>query len=102
MISHKEEEFVFLHGAAESSAKLVLVQRRFRRTRHCRGIKEIVVSVEGSIPEKFKRAAVKIVGAGLGDDVDVGAGIAAVACIVVRSLNLELLNGVRIGSRKRA
>ena len=99
MISNEEKEFVFLHRTAKSPSKLALVQLQLRSARR---IPEIVVGIQSGVPEEFKRAAVKTVGAGLGDDVDVGARIAAVASIVIRGLNLEFLDGVRIRGRKRA
>ena len=80
---------------------MVLVQRRLRRTRRGAGIKEIVVGIQGGVPEEFKSAPMEVVRAGLGDDVNVGARIAAVAGIVVPGLNLELLYRVRIWRRKR-
>ena len=83
MISHEEEELVLLDWAAKGPAELVLVQHRLWCTRRGRGIKEIVVSVQRGVPEKFKSASVKVIRAGLGDDVDVGAGIAAVAGVIV-------------------
>jgi hypothetical protein len=55
-----------------------------------------VVRVEYVIAKELPHRAMDGIGAGLRDDVHVGTGIAAEASIVVRCLNFEFLQRVRI------
>ena len=65
-------------GTTDGPAKLVLlvVSRRPRRI-------EVVTRVQDIVAQELKSAAVKLVGARLGDDVDLAAGIAAVLSVKV-------------------
>ena len=70
-IRSEEECSVFLNGTAKSSAKLVLLIVRGGRIEKASGIQRLIA-------EKLIGAAVPIVGAGFGDNIDDGAGVAAV------------------------
>ena len=65
LIRTEDEGFVFLNGPAERAAELILLKRRFRR-----GLEGETVGVEHIVAQKFVNAAVKIVGAGFGDNVN--------------------------------
>jgi len=99
LIRHEEEQFVLLDGSAKHPSILVLIQNQLRSAR---GVPEPVVGIQSRVAEEFKRRPMEIVGARLGDDINVGARIAPVTRVVGRGLNLEFLNGVRIGNPKRS
>src|ERR1039458_9899732 len=71
----------------------MLVRRTFL---YLRQSVEVVIGVQRFIAEEFPRSTVKLVAAALGHDVDAGTGVAAKARIVLRGLNLEFLNCVRV------
>ena len=94
-------------GMPTDAAELILIQY-LRHAAGCavhgwRGLSaeavaEEVVRLEIGVAEELEQRPVDVVGAGFRDDVDVGAGVAAIARVVGRGLNLELLQGVRIGN----
>src|SRR5262249_14907271 len=71
LVRSKEEGAVALDRAAKGAAELVLVKSRL-------GDVEVALRVQGIVSEEFVDIAVKVVGAGLGDNVYNSAGIAAV------------------------
>ena len=82
----EDEELVFDDGRAEAIAELVALERLgFGR--------EEVAGVEGVVAEEFVDAAVDLVGAGLGGDVDDAGGVAEFGLEEI-ALDLEFLDGV--------
>ena len=86
----EEEHLVLDDGAAGGYAELVAPQRGDRLAR---GQKE-VAGVELVVAQKFPRRAVKLVGAGLGDDIDDRAAARAELGRVLADLNTELLDRI--------
>ena len=70
-IRGEEKCSVFLNGTAKGPAKLVLLIVRGGRIEKASGIQRLIA-------EKLIGAAVPVVGAGFGDNIDDGAGVAAV------------------------
>src|SRR5579863_9776760 len=89
------EEMGNLEGAANRAAKLVAMEWIDDLGVDCGVVGEGVGSIEGSVADKFKYVAVILFGAALGDDVDHSAGVLAVLCAVVASLNAEFLHRIR-------
>ncbi len=61
-------------------------------------IEEEIVGIQLVISQELKNRTVQLIAAGLGDDFNVCAGPAAISRIVQTCLNLEFLNGIRIGN----
>ena len=95
MVRGKELELVSFDGTTEIAAELVLFEFRARGSD---GVEEKRVGVQGVVAEVLPGRAVILVGAALGDDVDVSAGVPAIRCIVLAGLHFKFLNGVRIGN----
>ena len=73
LVGHVKEGRIFHDRAAERTAKLVIVKRILRH----RAAVEKISGVQRVVAKIFERAAVDLVCAGLGDDVDDGARITA-------------------------
>src|SRR5262249_55213205 len=87
----EEEELVFDDRAAEAEAEVVVAQRR---TRHPARVVEEVVGVELVIAQELKGAAVELVIAAAGHDVDRRAGIAPVLRREIGGLDVDLADEV--------
>src|SRR5204862_1446623 len=85
----EEKGLVFHDGAAQGSAELVVVERSLGLA----GYVEVVAGIQCAIAEVFCRAAVKGVGAALGDNVDDRAGIASVFGLEIGE-HVQFGNGV--------
>src|ERR1700674_4596724 len=93
LIASEDKQLVFDDRAAQRAAELILVQNLLGGgAGRVVAIVEEIIRVEDGVAQELKRGPVKLVRAGLRNDVDVGAGVPAVACIVSRGLNLELLD----------
>src|SRR5437016_4189826 len=92
LVRDEEEKLILLYWPAKRASKLIGIQYRLWQTLE---IANPVVGVQRAVAEKFKRASVVVVGAGLSDYIDVGARVASVTRIVGRGLNLEFLDGIR-------
>ncbi len=84
------------HGAVEREAELVAPLGRLGQIR----IVEVAAALERVVLEVLEERAVEVVGAGLGDDVDVHAEVRAVLGRRAAGLHLDL--GDRIGHRPHA
>src|SRR5580658_1550508 len=100
LVGTEEKRLVFANRAAYCAAVLVAIKpgnrtasSHGRASRAIRLIKEIF-RIQVAIANKFKARPVKLVGAALGDDVDLGAPAAAVFRGGVARLDFELLNGI--------
>ena len=88
LIPAEEENPVLGDRAADGAAELVAPQRVLRQ-------REGVLGIEAAVADELEEAAVDIVGARLGDDVDDGGGVVAVARGERARLDLEFLEGIR-------
>src|ERR1700749_223961 len=82
LVGAEEEGAVAMNGSADICAELILLEVG---TRLAVELREKIVRVEDVVADEFPRAAVKVVGAGFADEVDVGAAAAAIGCVEVRS-----------------
>jgi hypothetical protein len=87
-VGEEEEQFVALDGAAEGAAEVVVAV-------FAAGGEE-VAGVEFIVAEEFEEGAVKVVGAGFGDDVDLGAAVAAVVGGVGVAFDADFGDGVEV------
>ena len=92
LVIGKEEQLVLDHRTAECGAELVLLERHDRRG----GIVEIVLGVERRVAQEFVDTAVKLVAAGLQQDVDDRSAAPDVGPEIV-GLYLEFLDGINRG-----
>jgi hypothetical protein len=76
LIAAEEEQLVLLNRAAERAAELVLLQNLLAAS--AQRILEKAVGVEIFVAEELEQGSVKAIGAGLGDQIDVRARIAAI------------------------
>ena len=93
MICSEKEQLVFEYGPAETAAVLVALERVLLR-------REEVAGIQVPIADEFEGAAMVLVGAGLRDDIDHGAGAEPVLCREVVGLDREFLNGIRVRKGK--
>src|SRR5216683_376456 len=95
LIIHKEKaELLLYNRPTQTAAKNVLLDCR---TLLARGVQEKFVGVQDIVAEELINIAMKFLGAGLQNGVDVSAAIAALTGVVERSLHFEFLNHVGIG-----
>src|SRR5580704_7469793 len=83
LVAAKEEQFILLNGSAERAAELVLLQHLL--SRFAGGIVAVVeeiVRVQIAVAEEFKQRSMEVVGAGLGDNVDICAGVTPVTGVI--------------------
>jgi hypothetical protein len=92
LIGDEEECFVRFDWAAEQAAENVTLQNR---SLHARGFQEWVIGIERVVSEVFIGGSMKVVGAALGDSLNVAAAGTAEGGIIKRSLHLEFLDGLR-------
>ena len=84
----EEKRFVLLDRAAERTAEHVALERRNR------AVVEVVAGIERAIAQEFVGVAVKLVGAGGGDDVDLRAGTLAVGGAVAIADHGKFAHGI--------
>ena len=96
LIGTEEEPLIFDDRSANSVRR---TDSRATNPWAAGAVEEEVVRVQVFIAKEFEQRAVKLIGAALGDDVHIGARIPAVRRVILAGLNLEFLNGVRIGNR---
>ncbi len=92
LVRTKEEQPILPDGPAEGAAELVLLQGRFGPS-VC--ILEKRIGVENVVADELPSIAVKVVLTGTGHQIGVG-DLGAVAGVVLRSLNLEFRNCIRV------
>ena len=63
---------------------------------------KIISSVQIRIAKKLKHVAVKLIGAGLGNYVDVPSGIATIFRIEIAGQDTELGNSIEVGNNSRS
>ncbi len=90
LIVGEEEDLVVANRPAEGSAKLVLAEGAARG-------REVVAGIEIGVAQEVEGAAVKAVGAGLGDDADLAAAELAILGVEVAGDDAELGDGVEVG-----
>src|SRR5713226_2613229 len=95
LIIHKEKaEFLLYNRPSQTAAKNILLNCR---TLLARGVQEKFVGFQDIVAEELINIAMKFLGAGLQNGVDVSAAIAALTGVIERSLHFEFLNHVGIG-----
>ena len=90
LISHEEEDFVFLDRAAHVSAEFIVVEGRLRARRHI----EKVSGVKVVVAEKLESFAVIVTGAGTCRHVDNGPGISPILCGERGVIHLEFIESI--------
>ena len=95
LVVAKKENFVFLYWATHCSAKLVL-------NVDAAGWGIVVPCIQAGVAQKLEDVAVKAVGSGLGDDVDLTAAVVAVFCIEVIGNNAKLSDRVKVWNQRGA
>ena len=95
LIVAEEENFVLANRAAECAAELVLIEGPARG-------REIIARIEIRVAQELKTVAVKRVGAGFRDDVDLAATEFAVLGVKVVRQNTKLGDGIEIWDYRRA
>ena len=95
LIIGEEENLVLSNRAAERSAELVLIECAARG-------RKVVARVEIGVAQEFESIAVKCVGAGFRDDVDLAAAELAIFRVEVVGENPELGDGIEVGNDRRA
>ena len=95
LIVAEEENLVSANRAAEGAAELILVEGSARG-------REIIARVEIRVAQEFKTVAVKCIGAGFRDDVDLAAAEFAVLGVKVVRQNAEFGDGIEIGNDRCA
>src|SRR5712691_555599 len=98
-LRYKEKDFVLLYGAAKGASEVVPANRIFLGI-GVLSLKNGVLCIQNVVAAEVIGAAVKIVGARLGDDADYASGSPAELGAVAVPLNLELLNRVKGGVNK--
>src|SRR5260370_35885087 len=96
LIGDKDHGVVFSEGPAQGDAELVLVQHSSRLPLL---FEEIVVRIQGRIPEILPDVSVKCVCTRLGHDVDVRARVSSIGSVVLPDLDLKLLKRIWIRAR---
>src|SRR5208282_2170600 len=96
VIQEKVAEFLFDHRSAEASTEDVLIDLGTGLTL---AIQEEIVGVQNGVAEKLVSVAMELSCARFQNRIDVSAAVSPLAGVVQRSLDLELLNNVRIGER---
>jgi len=99
LVGREEEKFIVKDGTTQVEAELVLFQNRARLAG---GVAEECIGVEVFIAEEFPRRAMEIVGAALGDDVNIRAGVPAVSGVVLAGLYFKFRDRVWIGDGNAA
>ena len=90
-IVREKKGAILLDGSAEGAAELVLPEWR---NSHTRPVAEEIVGVESGVPQKLIAYTVKLVRAGLGLDLHIGAtGTPKFSGVVVVG-NFEFLDGI--------
>ena len=95
LIVAEKENLVPANRAAKGAAKLVLIEGSARG-------REIIARIEIGVAREFKNVAVKCVGSGLGDDIDLAAAEFAVLRVKIVGQNAKLGDGIEIGNDRRA
>src|SRR5258708_4497177 len=93
LIGKKEEQLVFLDGAAQRPAVLVALEIRACLLLQ---IAEKIICVVVRVAVEFKSAAVQAIGPGLGDDRYDASTVASILGAKVAGEHFEFLDGVRI------
>src|SRR5271156_6231537 len=83
LVIGEEENFVFADGAADGAAELVLIEG-------AAGGRKVVARVEIGIAQECEEIAVKGVGAGFGDDVDLAAAELAILGVEITGEDAKL------------
>ena len=99
LAGEKEEKLVLFDGAAQRPAKLILIQHAQRLSGF---IPKECIGVEVGVSEVLEQRSVENVRTRLGDDIHTGAGVPAVAGVVVRCLHFEFLQSIGTGHRSGA
>jgi len=94
LIGEEEECFVFDDRAAQRRSELVALEVK---ARYSQLVIEVVVGVEGPVPNELERAAMDLIGTRLGDDTDDSAAVATVLRRVIAGQQSELGDGIGIG-----
>ena len=95
LVVDKKENLVFLYRATKCSAKLVLNVNAASW-----GI--VVPGIQVSVAQKVEGVAVKTVGSGLGDDIDLAAAVVAIFGIEVIGNNAKFGDRVQIWNERGA
>src|SRR6266478_991838 len=94
LFGRKEEKLVLFNGSAEGAAKVVPAQfgiLQFRR----RALVEEIVGVQGVVSAEIKERAVPVIGAMLGDDIDLSAAGLPILGTVGICYDFELVDGIQ-------
>src|SRR6266404_7448328 len=95
LVGTKNEEFVLDNRSAEAAAKLVLFHYRAGLMLL---IEEEIVRVKFVVAQELKCRTMQLIASGFSDYLHVRARPAAVSCVIQARLDLELLNGIRVGN----
>jgi hypothetical protein len=95
LVIGEEKDLALSDRAAEGSAKLVLIKCAAGRG-------EIVSGIEVRVAQKFKRVAMKLVGARFCDHIDLSAAVASVFRVEIAGKNAKLGNGIEIRNDRSA
>ena len=95
LIIAEKENLVLSDRAAERAAELVLIERAARG-------RKIVARIEIGVAEEFENVAVKCIGAGFRDHVDLSAAEFAVFGVEVVGENPKLGDGIEVRNNRRA
>ncbi len=92
LVVGEEEYFVPFDRTAHGSTKLVL-------NINSAGWGIVVSGIQVGVAQKFEDVAVKAVGPGLGDDIDLAAAIVAIFCVEVIGNDAKLGDRVEVGNQ---
>ena len=94
LIRDEEEKLILKDRSTQGPAKLIFVQHPPWLMAL---VQEEIVGVQGRISKKFPYVAMKLIGSRLCDHVYVRTGVAPIRGVILPSLYLKFLNGIRIG-----